>query len=102
MKVKILQRSVYYKTTELEIEVDENDFQDYLRVNNAQKGALAQDYMSDYLIDNEDLWVDEIDHKINESEFIFGLGMDSGDWTDQDQDSEWRYECDELKIGGHL
>ncbi len=102
MKARILQRSVYYKTAELEIEVDENDFQDYLRVNNAPKGAIAQDYMSDYLIDNEDLWVDEIDHKINESEFIFGLGMDSGDWTDQDQDSEWRYECDELKIGGHL
>ena len=103
MKVKILQRSVYYKTTELEIEVDENDFQDYLRVNNAPKGAIAQDYMSDYLIDNEDLWVDEIDQKLNESEFIFGFGMDTDyNWTDKDQESELRYECDELKIGGHL
>ncbi len=101
MKVKILQRSVYYKTAELEIEVDKNDFQHYLKYN-APKGATAKDYISDYLVDNEDLWVDNIDHKINESEFMFGLGMDSGDWTDQDQDSEWRYECDELKIGGHL
>lgn len=103
MKVKILQRSVYYKTAELEIEVDENDFQDYLRVNNVPKGApLQEDYMSDYLIDNEDLWVDEIDHKINESEFILGFGIDWITWTDKDQDSEWRYECDELKIKGHL
>lgn len=87
MKVRILQRSVYYKTAELEIEIpndiDEFDIQQYVN-------------------DNENLWVDDIDHKINESEFIFGLGMDSGDWTDDDQDSEWRYECDELKIGGHL
>ena len=87
MKVKILHRSVYYKTTELEIEIpndiDEFDIQDYIN-------------------DNEDLWVDKMDDKIDESEFIFGLGMDSGDWTDDDQDSEWRYECDKLKTGGHL
>ena len=87
MKVRILHRSVYYKTTELDIEIpndiDEFDIQDYIN-------------------DNEDLWVDKMDDKIDESEFIFGLGMDSGDWTDDDQDSEWRYECDELKTGGHL
>ena len=87
MKVKILHRSVYYKTTELEIEIpndiDEFDIQDYIN-------------------DNEDLWVDKMDDKIDESEFLFGLGMDSGDWTDDDQDSEWRYECDKLKTGGHL
>jgi hypothetical protein len=87
MKIKIQQRSVYYKTAELEIEIpndiDECDIQDYVN-------------------DNEDLWVDDLDHKINESEFFFGLGMDSGNWTDQDQDSEWRYDCPELKTGGHL
>ena len=87
MKVKILHRSVYYKTAELEIEIpndiDEFDIQDYIN-------------------DNEDLWVDKMDDKIDESKFIFGLGMDSGDWTDDDDDCEWRYECDELKTGGHL
>ena len=87
MKVKILQRSVYYKTAELEIEIP----------NDIDKFDIPE-----YVNENEDLWVDDIDHKINESEFIFGLGMDSGNWTDKDQDSEWRYECDELKIGGHL
>lgn len=85
MKVKILQRSVYYKTAELEIEIPNET-----------------ENVDEYLQENEHLWVDEIDHKINESEFIFGIGMDSGDWTDKDEDSEWRYECHELKIGGHL
>jgi uncharacterized protein YegJ (DUF2314 family) len=87
MKAKILQRSVYYKVAELEIElpknIDEFDIQQYIN-------------------DNEHLWVDKIDHKINESEFIFGLGLDSGSWTDKEEESEWRYECDELNIGGHL
>ena len=87
MKVRISQRVVYHKIAEVEIEIpndiDEFDIQDYIN-------------------DNEDLWVDKMDDKIDESEFLFGLGMDSGDWTDDDQDSEWRYECDELKIGGHL
>jgi hypothetical protein len=46
--------------------------------------------------------VDDIDHEINKAEFVFGMGMDSGDWTDKYQDSEWRYECKELKEGGHL
>jgi hypothetical protein len=87
MKAKILQRSVYYKVAEFEIElpknIDEYDIQQYIN-------------------DNEHLWVDKIDHKINESEFIFGLGLDSGNWTDKEEESEWRYECDELNIGGHL
>lgn len=96
MKVKILQRSVYYKTAELEIEIP-NDWNNKDGVEN-----YYDEHLNDYLYDNEELWVDDIDHKINESEFIFGLGMDSGHWTDDDQDSEWRYECDELKIGGHL
>ena len=87
MKVRILQRSVYYKTAELEIDIPD---------------SVETDKIDDYLLSIEDEWIDKIDHKINESEFIFGLGMDSGDWTDQDSDSEWRYECDELKIGGHL
>jgi len=61
-----MQRSVYNKCSEIEIDVDENDFQHYLKYN-APKGATAQDYMSDYLIDNEHLFVDKID--INEIYF---------------------------------
>ena len=91
MKVKIQQRSVYHKFAEIEIEIpdvvapsDECDIQDYL-------------------YDNEHLWVDKIDHKINESEFVFGTGLyDIEGMDDAESDSEWRYDCPDLKIGGHL
>jgi len=97
MKVKILQRSVYYKTAEVEIDIDMNLY-DHWRLDNGKYADIG-----DYLIENEDLWVDEIDRKLNESEFIYGFGMDDdNNWTDKDQESELRYECDELKIGGHL
>ena len=87
MKVKMLQRSVYHKTAELEIDIP----------NNIDEFDIQQ-----YINDNEDLWVDKIDHQINETDFVFGNGMDSGDWTDKDEDSEWRYECETFKTGGHL
>lgn len=97
MKVKILQRSVYYKTAEVEIDIDMNLY-DHWRLDNGKYADIG-----DYLIENEELWVDEIDQKLNESEFIFGFGMDDDkNWTDKSQESELRYECDELKIGGHL
>ena len=87
MKVKILQRSVYYKTAEVEIDVP-ND--------------IHEDEIQEYINDNEELWVDEIDKKIADSELLFGNGMDSGDWTDEDQDSEWRYDIKGMNYGGHL
>lgn len=97
MKVRILQRSVYYKTAELEIDIDMNLY-DHWRLDNGKYADIG-----DYLIKNEELWVDDIDKKLKDSEFMFGFGMDDGaNWTDQDQESEFRYECDELKIGGHL
>jgi hypothetical protein len=88
MKVKIEQRSVYHKFVELEIEIpndiDEFDIQQYVN-------------------DNEDLWVDDIDHKLNETEFIKGTGLyDHPGHEDSEAEDEWRYECEELKIGGHL
>ncbi|MCP3698102.1 MAG: hypothetical protein GY920_06035 [Aliivibrio sp.] len=109
MKVRIQQRSVYHKFAEVEIEIDKNDFQDYLRVNNAPKGATAEDYISDYLIDNEHLYTDSIDDKISKASYEFGFGTDydanthyNSHMIDSQSESEWRYECDELKIGGHL
>jgi len=88
MKVKILQRSVYYKTAELEIDVP-NDIDEF--------------DVQDYINDNEHLWVDKIDKQMSEAEYEYGFGMDSDDgWTDQDQPCEWRYECKDFKFGGHL
>jgi len=86
MKAKIIHRSVYYKTTEVEIEIpkdiDEFDIQDYIN-------------------DNEHLWVDKIDKQMSEANYEYGFGMDSDDgWTDKGEPCEWRYEVN--GFGGHL
>ena len=73
------------------------DVYDHWRLDNGKYADIGG-----YLIENEDLWSDKIDEAISEVPYDFGFGMYSGDWTDQDQESEFRYECDELKIGGHL
>ena len=97
MKVRILQRSVYYKTAEVEIDIN-MDVYDHWRLDNGKYADIG-----DYLIDNEYLWSDKIDEAISEAPLGFGLGMyDGANWTDKDQPSEWRYECDKLKTGGHL
>ena len=83
MKVKIMQRSVYHKYAEIEVDVPDN--------------VDARDW----LMDNEQDWVDTLDTKINISEFVFGNGMDTYDWTDKDEESEWMY-MGEDGIGGHL
>ena len=102
MKVKIQNRSVYHKFAEVEIEVDENDFQHYLKYN-TPKGATPQDYISDYLIDNEDLYIDKIDEAMSKAEYVHGTGLyDFKGMDDAESDSEWRFECDKLKTGGHL
>jgi len=102
MKVKIQNRSVYHKFAEVEIEVDENDFQHYLKYN-APKGATAQDYISDYLMDNENLYVDKMDKAISKAEYVHGNGSyDYRGMDDTLSTSEWRFECDKLKTGGHL
>ncbi len=88
MKVKIQQRQVYHKFAEIEIEkpndVDEFDIQDYVN-------------------DNEHLWIDDIENKLNESEFVYGNGLDDyKGMNEPESETEWRYECEELKTGGHL
>lgn len=89
MKVKITQRSVYHKIAQIEIDVP------------VSKNAEF-DEIQEWILDNESTWVDKIDYKINEQEFVFGNGMDNGYWTDRYEDSEWRIDCKELKTGGHL
>ena len=86
MKVKITHRSVYYKTTQVEVEVPDN---------------INEFDVQDYLNDNEHLWVDKIDKQMSEAEYEYGFGMDSDEgWTDKDQEFEWRYEVN--GTGGHL
>ena len=87
MKVKIMQRSVYHKYAEIEVDVP--DLID------------KRTEVHEWLLNNEDKWVDALDTKINISEFVFGNGMDTYDWTDKDEESEWMY-MGEDGIGGHL
>ena len=86
MKVKIIQRSVYHKIAEVEVEVPD--------------GMECND-IHDYLLDNEDLYVDKIDEAMSETSLDFGHGMIDG-MTDWKEESEWRYEIEDGKDGGHL
>jgi len=92
MIVKIQQRSVYHKFTEIEIEVP-ND--------------VEQDDMMDWINDNEQLWADHMDTKNTFSKIEDGSGVDDyHGMNETEMDSEWRFQCpvDENgnSYGGHL
>ena len=90
MKVKIQARRVYHKFAELEIEID------HWKLDN-EKYATIQDF----LIDNDELYKEKIEDKISEIDYEYGFGEGEG-MEDWDSEEEWRYDCDELKSGGHL
>jgi hypothetical protein len=49
------------------------------------------------------LYSEKIDKKLEEAHYVFGSGVYEYDGMDEeDSESEWRYECDELETGGHL
>ena len=88
MKVKIQQRSVYHKFAEVEIEIPNN---------------IKTEDLTDYLWDNEHLYVDKIDDAISKASYVFGFGIDlDSDMNEFDQESEWRYEIVDKNYGGHL
>ena len=84
MKVKIRQRSVYHKIAEVEVEVPKD-----------------VDDVQNWLLCNEDKWNDDMQTALDNAEIEFGNGMDYGEWTDRNEESEWRYECPD-GFGGHL
>ena len=94
MKVKIMQRSVYHKYAEVEIEIP-NDWNNKDGVEN-----YYDEHINDYLHDNENLWCDELARELSESEYEFGFGMQDC-FTDRSEESEWRYELPNGN-GGHL
>jgi len=95
MKVKIQQRSVYHKLAEVEIEIPDNW--------NSKDGNenYYGDHINDYLFDNEHLYIDKIDEAMSQTSFGIGHGMIDGmeDWKEE---SEWRYEIEDGRDGGHL
>lgn len=93
MKVKIMQRSVYHKIAEIEVEVP-NEIEGYI---------MQEEDIGGYLIENEDLYTDEIDEKISNARYEFGFGLDNDKGLDEkDNESEWRYEIVGKQYGGHL
>tara|TARA_Y100001938_G_C7755725_1_gene266082 strand:- start:222 stop:482 length:261 start_codon:yes stop_codon:yes gene_type:complete len=86
MKVKIQQRSVYHKFAEVEIDVPKD---------------IKEEDIQDYLDDNEHLYVDKIDKAISKANYEYGFGLGDG-MEDEREESEWRYECEKLELGGHL
>jgi len=96
MKVKIQQRQIYHKFAEIEIEVDEDEF-DHYRLDNGKYTSI-----NEFIIYKEQDWIDDIENKLNESKFVFGNGMDLKGMNEPKSESEWRYECEELKTSGHL
>ena len=97
MKVKIQQRQVYYKFAEIEFDIDEDEF-DHYRLDNGKYTSIDE-----FTIYKEEEWIDDIENKLNESEFVLGNGVDDlKGMNEPESESEWRYECEELKTGGHL
>ena len=101
MKVKIQNRIVYHKFAEIEIDIDTDTFEHWKLDN----GKYAR--IQDFLIENEDLYIDKIDDKISKSEYEFGFGTSSDAnshysscMNESESESEWRYETE--KEGGHL
>ena len=88
-----MQRSVFHKYAEIEIEIP-NDWNTHTEdINN---------FIHDYLIENENLYVDKIDKAISKAEYEFGSGVDDyRGMNEPESDSEWRFEYGD-KYGGHL
>jgi len=98
MKVKIQQRQVYHKFAEIQFDIDENEFDNY----RLDKGVFHT-YINEFIIYKEQDWIDDIENKLNESEFVLGNGVDDlKGMNEPKSESEWRYECEELKTSGHL
>ncbi len=87
MKVKISQKYIYHKVATVEVEIDKDKYEKYITDN---EGLL---FFDDYLLDNEELWVEQIHEATDKAELLF---------VDANEDDELRYDCKELKIGGHL
>ena len=84
MKVKVINRSVYHKYAEVQIEIPD-DVKD----------------IQEWLIENEQTYIYEMDQSINESKYEFGSGVNEYDGMNEpESESEWRYETE--KEGGHL
>ncbi len=97
MKVKIQQRSVYHKYAEVEIDIDENDY-DHWKLDNGRYASIQ-----DFLIENDDLYIDKIDDKMSKASYEYGPGVNDYEGMEEfGVACERRYETEGKKYGGHL
>ncbi|MAN60484.1 MAG: hypothetical protein CMI60_00925 [Parvibaculum sp.] len=83
-----MQRSVYHKYVEVEVEVP------YTFTSDSE--------LQEYLQKNEHLYIDNIDEAISEANLQYGSGVEEyRGMCELEADSEWRYELDNGN-GGHL
>jgi hypothetical protein len=86
--VTIKTRAVYHKIAEVTIEVPDH---------------IQDEDVRDWIWDNENMFVDELDDKLSEATLEFGFGT-SDEFEDRDCESETRYDVFEngqITFGGH-
>jgi hypothetical protein len=84
--VTISNRSVYHKYAEVTIAIPNN---------------IKQEDVADWLFDNENLYTDDLDQRLHESEYHFGFGLGSG-MDEKESESETRYDIEGENYGGHI
>ena len=86
--VTIKTRAVYHKVAEVTIEVPDH---------------INDEDVRDWIWDNENMFVDELDDKLSEAVLDYGFGL-SDEFEDRDCESETRYDVYEngqITFGGH-
>ena len=76
---------------------------------NSQPNENEQEDVVDWLSENEDRFTDDLEQRLHESEYHFGLGLDydannyhKSNFNERESESETRYDIEGEKYGGHL
>jgi hypothetical protein len=88
-KVIVRTRAVYHKIASVEINIPSH---------------IDDDDVRDWLFENEDFFIDELDKKLSQASFDYGRGLVDG-MDDDSSDSETRYDIlstdGKIYYGGH-
>ena len=91
--VVVSQRQVFHKYAQIKVQIPDD---------------LAEDKVDDWLMENEDKWVEKLNNKARRTRIEYGFGLDDG-MVDKDQTSETRYDVivetpqnTKQVFGGHL
>jgi len=90
MKVKLLQRQVFYKVGVIEIDIPNLEESDFTGVHQ-------------YLSDHQDLWADKLAENMDKCPLNHGFGIcdTTNRWSDTTEETEYLYELPNGN-GGHI